>query len=96
MVRPLVAVVLLIAAGPATADPHTDYMLYCRGCHLHTGEAVPDANVPSLHELAPLLATADGREYSIHFLAGDGNGNLGAGICEVSVPHDRRWRRRSP
>ena len=60
---------ILLAASSATAegltDPHADYLLYCRGCHLHTGDAVPDANVPSLHELAPLLQTAKGREYIV-------------------------------
>lgn len=56
---------ILLLSGAAAADPHTDYMLYCRGCHLHTGEAVPSAYVPSLHELAPFLASAAGREYLV-------------------------------
>lgn len=56
---------ILLTAGAAVADPHTDYMLYCRGCHLHTGDAVPSASVPSLHELAPFLATSAGREYLV-------------------------------
>lgn len=53
------------SAGQAVADPHTDYLLYCRGCHLHTGDAVPDANIPSLHDLAPLLETQEGRDYLV-------------------------------
>jgi hypothetical protein len=60
---------ILLAASSASAeglnDPHADYLLYCRGCHLHTGDAVPDANVPSLHELAPLLESSEGREYIV-------------------------------
>lgn len=65
MRRILLAAAFLGAAGSATADPHADYLLYCRGCHLHTGDAVPDANVPSLHELAPLLESGEGREYIV-------------------------------
>ena len=56
---------LLLLCGSAAADPHTDYMLYCRGCHRHTGDAVPSASVPSLHELAPFLETRAGREYLV-------------------------------
>jgi hypothetical protein len=65
MIRRLVAILLVLVAIPAGADPHADYLLYCRGCHLHTGDAVPDANVPSLHELAPLLRSDEGREYIV-------------------------------
>ena len=65
MLRSFTAVALLAAAVQCFADPHTDYLLYCRGCHLHTGEAIPDASIPSLQELVPLLASADGREYLV-------------------------------
>lgn len=65
MQRVFAAAALLAVAVPSFADPHADYLLYCRGCHLHTGDAVPDANIPSLHELAPLLESAEGREYLI-------------------------------
>ena len=55
-----------IATSAAAADdPHADYLLYCRGCHLHTGDAVPAANVPSLKALGPLLESDEGREYII-------------------------------
>jgi hypothetical protein len=63
--RPLLLVVLLAAGTCAVADPHADYLLFCRGCHLHTGEAVPAANVPSLRELGSLLKSEEGREYII-------------------------------
>ena len=65
MLRGIFAAALLAAAGHAVADPHTDYLLYCRGCHLHTGDAVPSANVPSLKELAPLLESKEGRDYLV-------------------------------
>ena len=55
---------LLLVAGTATSDPKTDYLLYCRGCHLANGKSVPP-EVPSLHELGPLLKSEAGREYII-------------------------------
>ena len=62
----LLVAILTIATGTAAqGDPHTDYLLYCRGCHLHSGEAIPDANIPSLHELGPLLESPEGREYIV-------------------------------
>lgn len=65
--RILALAAALCIAGTANADkdPHADYLLYCRGCHLHTGDAVPAANVPSLHELVPLIATQAGRDYLV-------------------------------
>ena len=65
MRRAFLLAALLAAAEPGLADPQTDYLLYCRGCHLRNGEAVPDANVPSLHELGPLLVSKEGREYIV-------------------------------
>jgi len=65
MLRVLLLAAALAAADLAAADPKTDYLLYCRGCHLRNGEAVPEANVPSLHELGPLLASEGGRDYII-------------------------------
>ena len=61
----LATVLCLSNAAYAEKDPHADYLLYCRGCHLHTGDAVPAANVPSLHELVPLLASQEGRDYLV-------------------------------
>ena len=65
MRRLLVAILAVAAAAPSAADPHADYLLYCRGCHLHTGDAVPSANVPSLQALAPLLRSQEGRDYIV-------------------------------
>lgn len=55
---------LLLVADSATSDPKTDYLLYCRGCHLANGESVPP-EVPSLHELGQLLKSEAGREYIV-------------------------------
>lgn len=65
MRRLLIAILAVATAAPSAADPHADYLLYCRGCHLHTGDAVPAANVPSLQALAPLLASQEGRDYIV-------------------------------
>jgi hypothetical protein len=55
----------VFAGGIAVADPHTDYLLYCRGCHLINGKGVPP-DVPTLHdELGRLLAIPGGREYLV-------------------------------
>ncbi|MDP6994158.1 MAG: hypothetical protein QGF87_07360 [Woeseiaceae bacterium] len=61
----LLSLFLLTAVIPANADPHTDYLLYCRGCHLHTGDPVPDAQIPSLKTLVPLIESPEGREYIV-------------------------------
>jgi len=63
-VRSLLLLALLAASGFVAADPHADYLLYCRGCHLANGEGVPP-EVPTLHELGKLMASAEGREYII-------------------------------
>jgi hypothetical protein len=65
MRRAFLLAVLLAVTDTGLADPKTDYLLYCRGCHLRNGEAVPSANVPSLHGLGPLLASKAGRDYII-------------------------------
>jgi len=49
----------------ANSDPRTDYLLYCRGCHLADGSSVPP-EVPSLiDEIGKLLAIPGGREYIV-------------------------------
>ncbi len=53
------------ATGAALADPHTDYLLYCRGCHLASGEGVPP-DVPTLvDEMGRIVSVPGGREYLI-------------------------------
>ena len=61
----LLTALVLSAANIAYADPKTDYLLYCRGCHLANGEGVPP-EVPTLHdELGKLAALPGGRDYLI-------------------------------
>jgi hypothetical protein len=63
--RQLLAAALLVSVAQcAFADPHTDYLLYCRGCHLANGEGVPP-DVPTLHELGRLVVSEEGRDYII-------------------------------
>jgi hypothetical protein len=52
-----------IPAG--AADPHTEYMLDCMGCHQADGAGVP-GKVPDMRSaLVPLARTAAGRRYLI-------------------------------
>lgn len=61
----LAATLSLACLSGAYADPQTDYLLYCRGCHLENGAGVPP-EVPSLHDtLGKLLATPSGRAYIV-------------------------------
>lgn len=56
---------LACVAHPASADPKTDYLLYCRGCHLADGTSVPP-EVPTLvNEVGKLLSVPGGREYIV-------------------------------
>ena len=48
-------------AGPGVAE---DYALHCSACHTAEGGGSPGL-VPSLRELAPLLALPGGREYLV-------------------------------
>lgn len=49
----------------AGADPRTDYLLYCRGCHLIDGSGVPP-EVPTLvNEIGKLVGIPGGRDYII-------------------------------
>jgi hypothetical protein len=55
----------LLLAPEARADPHTDYMLDCMGCHRADGSGVA-GKVPDMRaSLAPLSATAAGRRYLV-------------------------------
>lgn len=56
---------LMIFAGTATADPRTDYMLDCMGCHRADGAGVP-GKVPDMRDsLARLSAMPAGRRYLV-------------------------------
>ena len=61
----MLAVLLFCGSGATIADPRTDYLLYCRGCHLINGTGVPP-EVPTLvNDLGKLVAVPGGREYII-------------------------------
>lgn len=56
---------LVIAAAPASGDPHSDYMLHCQGCHGPDGSGAPGA-VPSFRgQIGKFRQVAGGREYLI-------------------------------
>jgi hypothetical protein len=63
--RVIPALVLFAGASLAFADPATDYLLHCRGCHLPDGSSVPP-EVPSLRdEIGRIVTTPAGRDYVI-------------------------------
>jgi hypothetical protein len=69
IIDPLRAVAVLVAslvvATTACADPLTDYMLHCRGCHGPDGVGAPGA-VPSFRDyIGKFLLVDGGREYLI-------------------------------
>lgn len=63
---PAALCLLLVALAPgANANPRTDYMLDCMGCHLAEGEGVR-GKVPDMRDsLAPLSGTPAGRRYLV-------------------------------
>lgn len=64
--RTLLFVALLLAtAGTVRSDPKTDYLLYCRGCHLANGAGVSPVVPPLIDEVGRLLAINGGREYIV-------------------------------
>lgn len=59
----LVAGSLLTLAASSFADPRSDYLMHCAGCHLVDARGVPPY-VPSLSgTLGRLAASAEGRDY---------------------------------
>lgn len=61
----MLAVLLACVSGMVIADPRTDYLLYCRGCHLINGSGVPP-EVPTLvNDIGRMVAIPGGREYII-------------------------------
>lgn len=60
----LASLCLALSSGPAAAaSPHTNYLLYCSGCHLVDGRGSPP-NVPTLHEeLGRMMSVAAMRSY---------------------------------
>jgi len=56
---------LLLSSAVAHSDPKTDYLLYCRGCHLADGSGVPPEVPTLIAELGRLLAFPGAREYIV-------------------------------
>lgn len=56
---------LVLCAAPAIADPPTDYMLHCRGCHGPDGGGAPGAAPSFRGQVAKFLWVPGGREYLI-------------------------------
>lgn len=52
-------------ADIAAADPKTDYLLYCRGCHLANGAGVPPEVPTLINEVGKLITIPGGREYIV-------------------------------
>lgn len=61
----IVAVVVTAFSAVADADPKTDYLLYCRGCHLADGSSVPPAVPTLIDEIGKLLSVSGGRDYIV-------------------------------
>jgi cytochrome c553 len=54
---------LLLQAPVAGADPRSDYLMHCAGCHLADGSGLPP-EVPSLAgPLGRIVASSAGRDY---------------------------------
>ncbi len=61
----LFAAMLLIATSSLRADPRTDYLLHCSGCHLPDGTG-HSPQVPTLHDvIGRLVAEPAGRSYIV-------------------------------
>ena len=58
------AVGVLVASG-VSADPPTDYILHCRGCHRPDGSGVPGGAPSFRGQLAKFLWVPGGREYLV-------------------------------
>ena len=61
----LFALLLLLVTSIVRADPKTDYLLYCRGCHLANGAGVSPVVPTLIDELGKLLQVQGGREYIV-------------------------------
>jgi len=59
------AVLVVLSAAPTLADPQTDYMLHCRGCHGPDGSGAPGAAPSFRGQVAKFLWVPGGREYLI-------------------------------
>jgi mono/diheme cytochrome c family protein len=72
------AALAIAAAANAAPGPREDYLLHCSGCHQQSGAGIPGL-VPSLSDLAPFLATAEGRAYLVRV----------PGVAQAALDDDR-------
>ncbi len=56
---------LLLSTAVAHSDPKTDYLLYCRGCHLADGSGIPPEVPTLIAEIGRLLTFSGAREYIV-------------------------------
>jgi hypothetical protein len=76
IVRLVLVTAIVVVASIASADPRTDYLLHCRGCHMPDGRSVPPA-VPTLRDvIGRIVATPEGRDYVIRV----------PGVAQSSLP----------
>lgn len=58
-----IVILLLAIAGTSYANPKSDFLLHCGGCHQPNGTGAPP-NVPTLvGSLGRIAASAEGRDY---------------------------------
>lgn len=60
-----VNLLVVLFAASVIADPQTDYMLHCRGCHGPDGAGAPGAAPSFRGQVAKFLWVPEGREYLI-------------------------------
>lgn len=61
----LLAAAGLFAASAARADPATDYVMHCRGCHGPEGAGAPGAAPTFRGQVGKFVTVPGGREYLI-------------------------------
>jgi hypothetical protein len=54
---------LLASVGAASADPRSDYLMHCAGCHLADARGFPPYVPPLAGTLGRMVASAAGRDY---------------------------------
>ena len=57
------ALLVSFFAGPSAADPRSDYLMHCAGCHLPDASGAPPFVPPLSQYLGPLVASDAGRDY---------------------------------
>jgi hypothetical protein len=82
----LIVLVAIAFASPAPADPSTDYILHCRGCHGPDGSGVPGAAPTFRGQVAKFVRVPGGREYLIRV-----PGTAQSGLSDARVAALLNW-----